>query len=461
MEALKLAIQALIEENQALRQENAALRARIAELEKRLGLNSQNSSKPPSTDGFNKPNKQSSLRGKGKNPSGGQNGHKGYTLVQVAKPDKIERHQAVMCPHCQSQLDSDVIGISKRQVFDIPPQQIEVTEHQAEIKICPCCHKKVRAEFPSGVDSPTQYGEKIKSLSAYLNTQQFIPEDRIQIFFRDLYNVQIATATIVKFCNDLSNKLEPFNQALFREIKKSLLNHLDETGYKISGKTQWLHVASNEKFTYYHSSPKRKSLLKKLKGTVVHDHFKPYYQLPEVKHALCNAHHLRELEALVEYDKERWAKKMKKLLIFMCNYRKHFTEKIPNEKLDCLEKIYRKILDEGFVHHIKRRENLIHGGMFLRKRYPGHNLLLRLEKYQSDTLRFLHDPMVPFTNNQAERDLRMMKLRQKISGGFRTEKGAETFVRIRSFISTARKQGWDIFASISGAVNGVLPKLSN
>jgi len=434
------------------------LTARIEELEKRLGLNSKNSSKPPSSDGFKK-SPQSSLREKGKNPSGGQKDHEGYTLKQIDNPDKIVRHELTSCPHCQNKLTTNIVGVIKRQVFDIPPVKMEVTEHQAEIKICSCCKKEIRAKFPTGINAPAQYGPRIKAQAVYLGAQHFVPEDRLQVIFQDLYGAKIATATLVKFSNDLAGNLGGFCQRVLEKIKLTALKHMDETGFRIGGKTTWLHVASDENLTYYHCSTKRKSLLEVVMGTIVHDHWKPYYQI-NATHALCNAHHLRELQALIE-DKEAWAKKMKKLLLFMCKYRRFFVDEIPKEKLNRLEKIYDKIIAEGLEYHAKRRKNLIYGGMFTRKRYPGHNLLLRLKDFRSDVLRFLHDPIVPFTNNQAEQDLRMMKLRQKISGGFRTTNGAEVFIRLRTFLSTARKQGWDIFNALASSVNGEIPLPAN
>jgi len=438
MDEKDLLIQRLLEEIAILKKIVAEQSVRITELERCLGLNSKNSSKPPSSDGFKKP-PTTSLRPKGKNPSGGQKGHEGHTLQQVTNPDKIIRHKLTTCPHCKNTLNNEVIDVTKRQVFDIPPVKVE--------KICPCCKKEVRAEFPIGVDVPAQYGPRIKAQTVYLAVQHFIPEDRLQTIFQDLYGAEIATATLVKFTKDLANKLDGFCQSILEKIKLAALKHMDETGFRIGGKTTWLHVASNDRFTYYHHSPKRKSLLDGVIGTVVHDHWKPYYQM-DTKHALCNAHHLRELKALIE-GKEVWSKKMRKLLLFMHKYRQFFPDKIPREKIKRLEKIYAEIIKEGLAYHLKRRKELPCGGKLIRKRYPGHNLLLRLQNYRNDVLRFLHDPIVPFTNNQAEQDIRMMKLKQKISGGFRTPKGADVFVCIRTFLSTARKQQWDIFSALS------------
>jgi transposase len=193
MDEKDLIIQVLLEENKQLKAIIAKLEARIAELEKRLGLNSGNSSKPPSSDGFNRSQRRTqSLREKGKNPSGGQKGHNGETLLQVAHPDKTITHHLTQCPHCQSHLKEKAMGIVKRQVFDIPPVKIEVTEHQAEIKICPCYHKKTQAEFPAGVNGPTQYGSRIQAQAIYLSTQHYIPEDRLQMLLQDLYNLNVA-----------------------------------------------------------------------------------------------------------------------------------------------------------------------------------------------------------------------------------------------------------------------------
>jgi transposase len=282
----------------------------------------------------------------------------------------------------------------------------------------------------------------------------------LQEQFKDLFNIPLATATLNRFSQNLYDTLEVFEQEVFNKISQAVLKHLDETGFRIAGKTQWLHVASNEHVTYYHYSPKRKSLLEGLTGTVVHDHWKAYYQLEGVSHALCNAHHLRELNALIE-DKERWAFKMKRFLVFALRYRKAYQDQnIPPVKLDRLIELYHQIVDEGLTFHNGLPMYKPKAARGRIKRRTGHNLLLRLQNYCSDVLRFLTDPNVPFTNNQAERDIRMMKCKQKISGGFRTIEGAKIFIRIRGFISTARKQGWNILSTLSQALMGRLPTLS-
>lgn len=452
-------IQKLLDRIAALEKLVEQQAARIAELEKRLNKNSSNSSKPPSSDGLSKPPRTNSLRQKGKNKSGGQPGHKGDTLKQVQTPDKIERHKLSECPRCSTALSSvDVLGILKRQVFDIPVPKIEVTEHQAEIKFCLCCRSRVVASFPYGINAPAQYGDVIQSWAVYFQQQQLIPEDRLQETFSDLFNISLATATLTGFSESAYDKLAPFDDEVLSKIKISPVKHLDETGFRVSGKTQWLHVASTATLTYYHVSPKRKSLLEGLLGTVVHDHWKSYYVLPNVLHALCNQHHLRELKALIEYDKESWARKMQRFLRAALQCRHLYENQIiPNDKLKRLFDLYDRIINEGMIYHENLPVFSAKKGRGRTARRTGHNLLLRLKNHRDDVLRFLTDPQVPFTNNQAERDLRMMKCKQKISGGFRTTKGAEIFSRIRGFISTARKQGWNIFESIQQVIRGMVP----
>ena len=444
-------------------EENRLLRERIAELEKRLNKNSQNSSKPPSSDGFNKPpkNKNQSLREKGKLPSGGQAGHPGETLKQVAQPDKTIVYPLSHCPHCALDLSNSAIdGIMKRQVFDIPPPKIEVTEHQVELKYCGGCERTVQAPFPPEVTAPVQYGANIRSYSVYFNQAQLIPEDRLQQLFADIFKVSISTATLVSFGVGLSKDLQPFMSSVLQHIKTASRKHLDETGFRISSQTQWLHVASNDAVTYYHISPKRKSLLSKLKGIVCHDHWKPYYQLKRVKHALCNAHHIRELNALIEYEHEVWAKKMKRLLYFALKWKTYHQGCIPKEEQKRLFILYNKIVVEGFKYHESLPDYSAKPARGRVAHRTGYNLLMRLSNYRADVLRFVTVPEVPFSNNQAEQDIRMMKVKQKISGGFRTTEGAQVFVTVRSFISTMRKQGKNIFDSLAAAVAGNVPTVA-
>ncbi len=429
--------------------------AEIAELKKRLSKNSSNSSKPPSSDGLgkSKQRKNNSLRSKSKKKNGGQPGHKGETLKQTPYPDEIIHHEVDVCPTCRFNLGAvSSQGMLKRQVFDIPLPSITVTEHQCEIKTCPSCTSRVTATFPAHVNAPVQYGPVLNSYAVYLKEQQLLPEERLQQTFLDLFNVKITTATLARFSENVYEHLALFEDAVLNKIKDASVKHLDETGFRIIGKTQWLHVASNAQWTYYHHSPKRKSLLEGLRGMVVHDHWRPYYQLKEVAHVLCNAHHLRELKSFME-EKEHWAHQMWRLLRFSLRL-KHDCGKNPiaDLKQERLLAMYDSIIVRGLEHHKQLPSYTKKPKRGRRAKRPGHNLLLRLKNYREDATRFIREVDAPFTNNLAERDLRMMKVKQKISGCFRSKAGASRFVRIRSFISTARKQGWNILDSIAQAV---------
>lgn len=437
--------------------------AEIAELKKRLNKDSSNSSKPPSSDGLKKASRTSSLREQGKHPSGGQKGHKGTTLKQVVDPTHVVTHELERCPDCERSLVQQAAkGIVKRQVFDLPAVQVEVTEHRAEIKFCACCQKQVTASFPSEVKAHTQYGNRVRSWIVYYQNQHLIPEDRIQQLFRDMYNLPITTASIATFNKMAYEQLETFETKVLAFAKEAPVKNLDETGLRVGGKTQWMHTLSTPDCTYYHVSPKRKSLIDGVKGIAVHDHWRPYYQMPEVIHALCNQHHLRELKALVEHDKEAWADQMSKLLRLMLRCRHRYGDKpIPQYQTNRLGRIYDTLVEQALAWHESRPplvlQKIIRGRP---KQRPGHNLLLRLSKHREEVLRFLHDAKVPFTNNDAERDLRMVKCKQKISGGFRTSMGAEYFARIRGFISTLRKQELSLINSIESIFSGTIPMLS-
>ena len=438
----------------------AALRAHIAELERRLGLNSSNSGKPPSSDGLKKPSRVSSLRERSGKKPGGQKGHKGETLRQVTDPNEVVNHYPPACSMCGVGLDPKTsVGHSARQVFDLPqPQPLVVTEHRAHDCACTACGAKTRALFPDGVNAPVQYGARITAFVIYLLHYQLLPENRLATLMVDLFDVKVATATIATMSRACAERLHGFVETVRDLVAGAPVKHMDETGFRIGGKTQWLHVASTALLTFYRVCAKRGSLLANVVGIVVHDHWKPYYTIEGVLHALCNAHHQRELKALVEIEKEEWARKMQRLLRRACHITNRARERgvpLRPRLIECFERRYDAILAEGLAFHetqLPLVRAVIKAGGKRRGRAPrrtGHNLLLRLAKHKEDTLRFLRDPTVPFTNNQAERDGRMMKLRQKISGGFRSLQGAMDFALIRSFVSTARKQDWNIIDALS------------
>jgi len=451
--------------------EIAALRAHIAELERRLGLNSSNSGKPPSSDGLKKPPRVASLRERSGNKPGGQKGHDGETLWQVAEPDNIIDHYPQACEECGLTLTPAMAtGHSARQVFDLPaPQPPVVTEHRAHHCQCAACGVRTRAAFPAGVNAPVQYGQRITAFVLYLLHYQLLPEDRLAELMRDLFGVKLVAATIARMSRSYAERLADFVEAVRKRVAGAPVKHMDETGFRIGGKTQWLHIASTAALTFYRVCAKRGSLLANIIGTVVHDHWKPYYTMPGVLHALCNAHHLRELKALIDIEKEDWARKMQRLLRRACQVTNRARDRgvaLKPRLVERFERCYDAIVAEGLAFHETQPPlapaTTTAAGRKHRGRIPrrtGHNLLLRLSTRKQDTLRFLNDPAVPFTNNQAERDGRMMKVKQKISGGFRCDASAADFAVIRSFISTAKKQGWDIIQALSQDPKGRLASL--
>jgi len=304
------------------------------------------------------------------------------------------------------------------------------------------------------VAAPVQYGKRIGAFVLYLLHYQLLPEQRLAALMADLFGVKLVTATIARISQDCAHHFKGFADAVRDHVAAVPVKHLDETGFRIGGKTQWLHIASTVWLTFYRVSAKRGSLLPNVTGIVVHDHWKPYYTMTGVLHALCNAHHLRELKALVEIEKEDWARRMQRLLRHAC----HATnlahgQGVPLKPalIALLDRCYDTILAEGLAFHQAQPALARARRRGRQPRRVGHNLLLRLSSRKLDVLRFLTDPSVPFTNNLAEQDGRMMKLRQKISGGFRAEDGAKDFAIIRSVLSTARKQGWNMLQTLTTA----------
>ncbi len=430
-----------------------ALFLRIAELERRLGLNSTNSGKPPSSDGYGKPARVQNLRTKTGKSSGGQKGHKGETLEQVSHPDEVVEHTPKACPSCGKSLGSAAIsGYEARQVFDLPAPRLVVTEHRALVKACVCgCMAK--GVFPNEVKAPTQYGRRLAATAVYLSAVQFIPEERLQETLSDLFGIAPSTATLAAMTQEAALRVTGTMARVNSCVASSPVKHLDETGFRIGGKTCWMHVASTAALTSYRAEEKRGSLPEqglpdKVQGVVVHDHWKPYYKLAGVSHALCNAHHLRELKALIEIEKEGWARQMSRLLRFLGWRVRREEHALPPDFLARSTDLYDRIVAKGIAFHDQQPVLGPAPQRGRRKRRVGHNLLIRLRDFKDDVLRFLSNPAVPFTNNQAERDLRMVKLKQKISGGFRTMKGAETFATLRGFFSTARKQNLNPLAAL-------------
>lgn len=439
------------------------LEIKIHELEARLSKNSSNSSKPPSSDGLKKSPKTTSPRGKSGKRPGGQKGRKGTTLNQVANPDHVVTHSPKSCHGCGHDLTKvEGADSEKRQVFEIPQPEIEVTEHRAEIKQCPCCGGISKGLFPDHVSAPVQYGERVQALVAYFSNQHLLPVDRLCQIFEDVFDISLSPGTCSNLDKKLFKKLESFETNLKTYLVVAAVLHFDETGIRCNKKLHWIHVASSESATFFGIHAKRGQeatdefdILPQFRGTAVHDHWFPYFTYDQALHGLCNTHHLRELTYVHEQEKEGWAERMKSLLIKAKKIvEKHREENFlpSNEKL-AIEKEYGEILEEGFEYH-KKLIPLPKSKRGRQKQRVGKNLLDRLKGKQECVLRFIYDFNVPFTNNLGEQDIRMVKVKEKISGCFRSIQGGQIFCRIRSYISTARKQQWKILDALIDAVKG-------
>jgi len=421
----------------------------------RLGMNSRNSSKPPSTD----PNRKRKSRGKGLK-RGGQNGHVGTTLKQMDEADEI-KDLRIDRSRLLAGLDYTHAGYERRQVVDIDIRRI-VTEFRAEV-LKDQHGKRYVAPFPEGVTRPVQYGNGIKAHAVYLSQYQLLPYGRIEDYFRDQLHIPISSGTLCNFNQDACNKLEGFQSWLGDKLSQSSVVHADETGINICGKRHWLHCNSNPLLTYYYPHTKRgkeamdeMGVLPRFAGTLCHDHWKPYYRYG-CTHALCNAHHLRELECAWEQDKQQWAKQMQGLLCEINTSVHDAGGVLAVEASKAFRKRYRKLLLEADVECPPPDESNRKGKRGRLKRSKSRNLLERLRSYEDDVLRFMDVVSVPFTNNQGENDLRMTKVHQKISGCFRSFEGAICFCRCRSYISTCRKQGLSSSRALTLLFDGEIP----
>lgn len=440
---------------------NTALQQRIDALERRVALNSETSSRPPSSDGLKKPpaeKRTQSLRGKSDRKTGGQPGHKGETLRQSATPDHVINHYPDICNTCGAALvASRAENVVVRQVIDLPaPPPPEVTEHRVHLCRCGKCDAVTRGVFPEGVAGPVQYGSRIAGIASYLQTYHCLPEERLSLLLSDLFGLSAVPATLARLVGRTADRLQPFAKAVCEGLSGAqvAVKHLDETGLRVAGKTQWLHVICSPLLSHFRVSPRRGELLTGVSGLVVHDHWSPYFKMEGVQHALCNAHHLRELQALIEIEKEPWASAMKAFLLEAKALADTRTDDLTFEAdvMDDFLQRYDAILTEAVDFHEAQLPLQILSGVTKRrgrpKRRTGHNLALRLQKRKAEVIRFLTNPNVPFTNNEAERDLRMGKVRQKVSGCFRVRTGAEIFCNLRTVTCTARKQGWSIIETL-------------
>ncbi len=429
----------------------------ISLLSERLNLDSSNSSKPPSQD----PNRKKQSKERKANSKGGQKGHVGKTLERVSKPDEMIEHLVKECEGCHNNLQlQQAKSHEYRQVFEVVIKR-HVVEHKAEVKECSKCRTITTGVFPEGVKKAVQYGKSVKILSVYMSQSQLIPYKRVEEFFSVQLNMPLSSGTIYKFNQEAFERLLGFEGDVKKGLLESPLNHTDETGLNIGGKRSWLHSISNETWTYFHPHYSRgkdaieeMGVLPLYSGILCHDYYRAYYEYGSL-HVLCNSHHLRELERSVEQDNQNWSKLMKALLCEINEKVDIAGGKLEESEQKKYQRRYRTILSNG-----KKECPLnpkIPGKRGRTAQPKSRNLLDRLERHQEDVLRFMKVAIAPFTNNLAERDIRMTKVHQKISGCFRSLLGAKMFCRIRSYLSTARKNSMTSIQALTLLFHGKIP----
>ena len=441
--------EAVVDQLLACEQQVKELQDEVRKFKERLALNSTNSGKPPSSDGLAKAPPRNLRKKTGRKP-GGQPGHPGHTLEPVKKPDHQKVHPLDRCPCGQCGgvplQGQPVLDYERRQVFDLPPLRLEVTEHQAEIKKCPISGLTVKAPFPADVQAPVQYGPNFRGLVLYLSNQQLLPFARLRQTCVDLFGQPLSLGTLSQINEDAYHALDAVQSAIVRGLIQAPVVNVDESGLRVDGKLHWLHVASTRYLTFYGVHDKRGTeamdalgVLPECRRWLVHDHWKPYYKY-DALHALCNEHLLRELKFLAEQNHQAWAAELSQFLIEW-NDNPLTQEGLDEQQFKKAHARYKAIVRQGRREYPRRQP-----GQGRTRQCKAANMLDRLEDYDLSVLAFLIDPNVPFTNNQAERDIRMIKVKQKISGCFRKLSGAQIFARVRSYLSTCCKQGrnlWD------------------
>ncbi|MCC2660775.1 MAG: Transposase [Arthrobacter sp.] len=456
-EAVVTLVQGLCAHITALEARISDLEARVHDLEAQLHLDSHNSGKPPASDRFEQRSRRRhrthSLREASGRPPGGQPGHPGHTLGAVPHPDQVVPHQPSQCAHCQALLPetAPIRGHTARQVFDLPPLRLVVTEHQAYTRECPACGQPTTAAFPPTVRAPVQYGPQLLALATYLRCEHLVPLERTHQVLGDLLGQPVSEATLLSAQAAVQGRLQGLAGRIRRGLTRGAVVQCDESGCYVAQQRYWLHVATTPHLTLYGVSPHRGQkaqaalgVLPHFRGIAVHDAYQAYsvYRGP---HALCNVHHLRELTYLAEEEHQAWAHALKQLLLTMhrevAAARQTGQSALPARRCQRLVRRYRRLLDQGYAGQPAAPPRASPARRGRRKQSKVKNLLDRFRDRQEDVLRFLYDFRVPFDNNLAERDLRMLKVQQKIAGCFRTLRGAEEFCRLRSYLSTAKKQG--------------------
>lgn len=437
------------------------LSQQVKQLQAQLHTDSHNSSKPPSSDG--PAHRPYVKRQKSKRRPGGQPGHEGTTLQRSATPDHIVVHPATRCRCGHSLRNQPVAGYQKRQVFEIPRVQVEVTEHRVELKRCPACGAKSQGQFPPEVKRAVQYGANLRSWMIYLKDYALLPYGRLRELMQDLFGVRFSAGTLSATERECSQGLKDTVEQIRKDVASAPVAHFDETGLQVQGKLSWLHSASTATATYYRVHPRRgteamdaNGVLGNFAGVAVHDSLSSYSGYGEC-HGLCNAHHLRELTFLWEEGKQRWAQ----LLARELRYWKHLVDRAKQHGQDHLSASTIKKIEWWYEHLLLMgmranppppKDDCPRRGR--KKRGKAGSLVDRLWKNRDHVLRFVHDFAVPFDNNLAERDLRMMKVQQKISGTFRSWHGAEAFATVRSYISTIRKRRMNVVEAIASVFAG-------
>ena len=430
---------------------------RLDKLEALLLKNSSNSSKPPSSEGFKR--KTKSRREAGKASVGGQKGHPGSTLKRAAVADEVQLHQPPShCPGCGSELDMDLATVAEhgRQVIDLPPLRAWVVEHRLQKVRCRC--GQVHAgSYPEGVTQEAQYGPNIKATLVYLTQYQHVPMKRCTRLMQDLFGITMSPASVHAAITQAHTIVKPFVQALGESLLEAPVVHFDETGMRVGKKLHWMHSASTEDTVVYQVHARRGyealeafNLLPRFQGVAVHDGWPSYYRF-NVRHALCNAHHLRELQFVLDTTGQQWAQDMMHLLVQMHRAVEASAHGVLSEHAVAgYRSQYRGLLDEGRRRNPERLTDPTRkdkrGGI---KQSPTYNLIKRLDEHADDVLRFMSDAHVPFTNNLAERVLRMPKLKQKVSGCYRSLAGAQAYCSIRSYIGTLQKRAQDLMQALA------------
>lgn len=426
----------------------------VTVLSNRLNLNSSNSSKSPSMD----PNRKRKLKGKGDKKAGGQKGHKGVRLKKFEKPDKIKIikiNKKTLPPG-----EYKEIGYESRQVVDMEIKRV-VIEYRVQV-LENEKGKKYVAPFPKEVSTEVQYGNNLKANSVYMSQFQLLPYNRIQDYFSEQMGIPLSSGSIFNFNKKAYDLLEIFDEVAKKKLMQSSIMHADETGININGKRKWLHLASNNLWTYFFPHEKRGSeamnsigIIPNFLGILCHDHWKPYYSYKQCLHSLCNAHHIRELENAIEMDEQKWAIEMKSLLTEANKEVVNSGGVLSKNRVNEYRKKYRAILKKANIECPMPPK--IPGKRGRIKKSKSRNLLERFIEYENDTLRFMENPVVPFTNNLGENDLRMTKVQQKISGCFRALDGAYIFCRVRGYLSTCRKHGMKAADGLKMLFKGKLP----